>query len=112
MDHFGFFCLEIENFFHKHPPSLAVLRSMHRDGSLNTNLTPTEGRISRTVSSPTHSLLTGRILSFFDQYTDDESLDSFRTRCTAKKQKSVVTRLIFNNEPATSYRQAMKNLRF
>ena len=61
------------HFFHNYPPSLAVLRSLAMAHS-----TPTMGKISRTVSSPTHSL-TSRILFLFDQYADnDESPDSFR----------------------------------
>ncbi|EDQ99287.1 uncharacterized protein LACBIDRAFT_316786 [Laccaria bicolor S238N-H82] len=46
------------------------------------------------------------ILFLFDWYTDDgESPYSFRNRCPGKTQKSIVTMLIFNKEPATSYRQ-------
>ncbi|KIJ94258.1 hypothetical protein K443DRAFT_110734, partial [Laccaria amethystina LaAM-08-1] len=48
-----------------------------------------------------------------DRCTDDDvSPDSFRSRRTGKTQKSVITGLLFDNEPAKSHRQTIKNLRF
>ncbi|KIJ94252.1 hypothetical protein K443DRAFT_110719, partial [Laccaria amethystina LaAM-08-1] len=68
------------------------IAAQHRHGSLNTN---------------------SGILFLFDQYTDNDELPgSFRTQCTGKTQKSIITRLLFNNEPAISHRQTIKNLRF